>query len=212
VTRCRVFVSATLALALTSASVAQTLSTAQTDPRPTFRVQVWGDIVADFSARVQHYFDLRSTLEEGLPPFRVTADVAEIRRVRRALARAIQAARHDAREGDIFSPPISLEFKRVLAVEMNADTWAAIMDDNPGESSTKVNGIYPDGQAYSTVPGPILAALPPLPADVEYRFSGRHLILLDVRAAVILDRIADAIRCVDCHERWPLHKERGRRD
>ena len=211
-TRWRVFLGGAFAVVLTSATLAQTLSTPQPDPQPTFRLQVWGYIVGDFSTRVQNYFDLRSKLEEGLPPFRVTEDVAEIRRVQRALARAIQAARHGAREGDIFSAAISREFKQVLALEMNANTWAVIMDDNPGELSSDINGIYPDGKPYSTVPGTILAVLPALPDDVEYRFLGRHLILLDVRADVILDRIPYAIRCINCDQSLPLYKERRRRD
>jgi hypothetical protein len=161
-------------------------------------VQVWGYIVADFSTRVQNYYDLRSRLEKGLPPLRVTEDVSEIRRVRRALAKKIQAARHGAHEGDIFSPAISAEFKEVLALEINTRTWAVIMDDNPGEFSHDINGIYPDDKPYSTVPGTILAALPALPDDVQYRFLGRHLILLDIRANVILDHIPYAIRCGGC--------------
>jgi hypothetical protein len=60
------------------------------------------------------------------------------------------------------------------------------------------------------VPGTILAALPALPDDVEYRFLGRHLILLDVRAGVILDRIPYAIRCENCDEDLPLHKRHQR--
>ena len=211
-TSCRVFLGVALAVLLASASSAQTLPPPQADPQPTFRLQVWGYIVADFSTRVQNYFDLRTKLEEGLPPLRVTDDVAEIRRARRARAKAIQAARHDAREGDIFSPSISLEFKQVLALEMNAKTWAVIMDDNPGEFSHEINGIYPDGKPFSTVPGTILGALPTLPDGVEYRFLGRHLILLDVRAGVILDRIPYAIQCVDCDEDLPLHKKRHQRD
>jgi hypothetical protein len=175
-------------------------------------VQVWGNVVADFTTRVQDYFDLRSRLEEGLPPLRVTEDVAEIRGVRRALARRIQAARHGAHEGDIFSPAISAEFKEVLALQMNAMTWAVIMDDNPGEFSHDINGIYPDGKPYSTVPGTILAALPALPDDVEYRFLGRHLILLDIRANVILDEIPYAIRHAGCGHGGPLHRERWPRD
>ena len=210
--RCRVFLGVALSVVLMSASNAQTPSAPQADPQPTFRVQVWGYIVADFSTRVQSYFDLRSKLEEDLPPFRVTDDVAEIRRVRRALAEAIQAARHGAREGDIFSPSISREFKQVLALGMNAKTWAVIMDDNPGELSNEINGNYPEGKPYSTVPGTILAALPVLPNGVEYRFLGRHLILLDVRANVILDRIPYAIRCTDCDRGSLPHKHRDRRD
>jgi hypothetical protein len=177
-------------------------------------VQVWGYIVSDFSTRVQSYFDLRSRLEKGLPPVRVTTDVAEIRRAQRALAREIQAARHGAHEGDIFSPVISAEFREVLAREMNADTWAVIMDDNPGEFSHEINGIYPDGTPYSAVPVNILAALPALPDDVEYRFLGRHLILLDARANVILDEIACAIRRVDCDpaDRVNSRTRSGRQD
>ena len=212
-TSCRVFLGAALAVVLASTSIAQTLPTPQAAPQPTFRLQVWGYIVADFSERVQNYFDLRSKLEEGLPPLRVTDDVAEIRRARRARAKAIQAARHGAHEGDIFSPAISAEFKEVLALEMNAKTWAVIMDDNPGEFSHKINGIYPDGKPFSTVPGTILAALPALPDGIEYRFLGRHLVLLDVRAGVILDRIPYAIRCVDCDEDdLPLHGEKDPSD
>jgi hypothetical protein len=147
-------------------------------------------------------------LQEDLPPLRVTEDVAEIRSVRRALARKIQEARHGAHEGDIFSPAISAEFKEVLAMEIDADAWAVIMDDNPGEFSHEINGIYPEGKPYSTVPGTILAVLPTLPDDVEYRFLGRHLILLDARANVILDRIPYAIRCLNCDHDASNHEDK----
>ena len=209
-TKWHVFLTTVFAVLLASTSIAQTQTppTPQTDSHPTFRVQVWGYIVTDFNIRVQSYFDLRSRLEKGLPPMRVTEDVSEIRRARRALAKKIQAARHGAHEGDIFSPAISAEFKEVLALEMDAKTWAVIMDDNPGEFSHEINGIYPDGKPYSTVPATILAVLPALPDDVEYRFVGRHLILLDVRANVILDQIPYAIRCVGCDHGAHRHKKR----
>ena len=194
-TRWCVFLGTVLAVLLTSTGIAQT---PQADQQPTFRVQVWGYIVADFSTRVKRYFELRSTLEQVLPPMRVTEDPAEIRRAQRALAKQIRAARDGAQEGDIFSPAISVEFKEVLALKMNAKTWAVIMDDNPGEFSHEINGIYPDGKPYSTVPGTILAVLPRLPDAVEYRFLGRHLLLLDTRANVILDRIPYAIECEGC--------------
>ena len=113
-TRCRVFLGAALAVMFTSASLAQTLSTPQADPLPTFRPQVWGSIVADFSTRVQNYFDLRSTLEEGLPPFRVTDDVAEIRRVRRALARALGLHVTEPTRETSSHPPSALNSNRFL--------------------------------------------------------------------------------------------------
>ena len=168
--------------------------------------------MADFSTRVSEYFELRRELEKKLPPMTVTDDVSEIRRAIRALAKEIRLARGGAKQGDIFTPTISVEFRRVLFVEMDANTWEAIMDDNPGQFSHEINGIYPEGKPYSTVPGSILAVLPTLPDDVEYRFLGRHLILLDTLANVILDRIPYAIQCANCDQDVPLHKERWRRD
>jgi hypothetical protein len=109
-------------------------------------------------------------------------------------------ARAGAKQGDIFTPSISVEFKKVLILQMDSNTWAAIMDDNPGEFSNEINSTYKEGKPLSTVPPNILAVLPRLPDDIQYRFLGRHLILLDTRASVILDRIPFAIRSLDCVE------------
>ena len=189
-----------LIVSMASVCYAQPVTTTQTRDTPDFRVQVWGYIVADFSERVRDYFELRSELEKGLPPLTVTDDPAEIRRAVRALAQRIRVARAGAKQGDIFTPTISVEFRKALILEIDANTWAAIMDDNPGELSTKINGSYPEGKPLSTVPPNILAVLPRLPDDIQYRFLGRHLILLDTRANVILDRIPVAIQLPDCVE------------
>jgi hypothetical protein len=167
---------------------------------PDFRVQVVVDIAADFSARVWSYYDLRSRLQEGLPPPRVTENPAEIFRAVALLAERIRVAREDAKEGDIFTRPISLQFKKVLLLEMTAKTWAVIMDDNPGEFSHRINGTYPKRRPLSTMPYKILTRLPTLPPDIEYRFLGRHLVLHDTRANLILDRIRYAIRCTNCDQ------------
>jgi hypothetical protein len=161
---------------------------------PVFRVQVWGDAGTDFNTRVASYADLRSELEKGLPPLLVTEDPAEILRAVRALAARIRVARAKARQGDIFSPAISTRFKRTLLLEIDADTMSVIMDENPGKIDVKINGNYPVRTAVTTMPPNVLAALPPLPADLEYRFLGRHLVLVDTRASVIIDRIPYAIR------------------
>ena len=185
-----------IALIVLFASVgySQAPATPQDRNIPVFRVEVWGDIVADFSTRVSSYVELRRELEKDLPALTVTDDPAEIRRAVRALARKVRVARAEAKQGDIFTPAVSVEFRKSLLNEMNAYTWAAIMDENPGKNSAKVNGIYPEGKPLASVPPNILAALPRLPADIEYRFLGRYLVLLDTRAGVILDRIPSAIQ------------------
>jgi hypothetical protein len=45
----------------------------------------------------------------------------------------------------------------------------------------------------STMPPDILAALPQLPEELEYRFVGDRLILLDTKAHVIVDYVDDVL-------------------
>ena len=57
----------------------------------------------------------------------------------------------------------------------------------------KVNAVYPEKETLSTVPPNVLMSLPELPKDIEYRFVGKHMILRDARANLIIDYIANAI-------------------
>ena len=173
--------------------------TRQGDPAlPSFEVVVIvKPRVLDFNALVLSYFEMRTLLQAGLPVRRVTDDPDEIIKAEQALARRIREARHDARIGAIFTPPISAEFRKILLPEMTPTTLAGIMDDNPGMFSHPVNGTYPKRRTLSTMPGAILAVLPALPDGLEYRFLGHDLILHDTRANIILDRISCAIECVE---------------
>lgn len=162
---------------------------------PVFRVQAWGVIAADFSERVSNYVELRSSLEKGLPVLTVTDHPGEILMAQRALANRIRVARAGARQGDIFTSTISAEFRNVLLVETSPGTMAAIMDDNPGDVSRRINRAYPTGKPLASMPAGILAVLPRLPDDLQYRFLGRALILIDTRTNLILDRMPCAIGC-----------------
>ena len=168
-----------------------------TTPRFTELVIVRGLLRADFDARVLDYFDLRTTLEDGLPAQHVTANPADNIEIQRTLARRIRRARAGALRGAIFTPAISVEFRRILLVETTPETRATIMDENPGQFSHRINGDYPKRRPLSTMPGTFLAVLPVLPDGLEYRFLGPHLILHDTRANVILDAMSCAIACID---------------
>lgn len=159
---------------------------------------VWPRNVEDFNARVLAYFDLRGSLEKGLIALTITDDPAKIEQAESDLAAKLRLARPAARQGDFFTPAIEREFKKALIIQMSASTWSAIMDGNPGNFPHEVNTTYRDGKSVSTVPANILALLPTLPRDIQYRFVGRHLILHDTRANVVIDRIPYAITCADC--------------
>ncbi len=180
-------------------AAAQSVATERQDT-PDFTVQVWGVAAADFDARMLSYAELRSQLQLGLPPLQVTDDPREIFEAEHALAGRIRAMRAGADGGEIFTPEIADAFRHALELETRASTCASIRDDNPGSFSYSINGTYPKRQPLSTVPPGILTLLPRLPADVQYRFLGRHLILHDTRANVILDRILHAIDCRGRHD------------
>jgi len=166
---------------------------------PDLTLQVHDSTAADFAARIGDYSEFRNGLEQGVPRPIVTDDPAETRMAVQALAARIRAARAGASQGDIFRPATSVQFKRALLHETDTSTCAKIMDDdNPGELPIQINGAYAEGKPLSTMPVNVLAVLPALPEDVEYRFLGRTLILLDTRANVVLDWIPGAIECTEC--------------
>ena len=155
--------------------------------------------MAEFKARVDRYADLHKELARGDARQKETADPAKINAAQTALANKIIAARADAKQGDIFTPAIRPVFRRLLAPELKGkdgrDAKAVLKDDAPapGTVSFKVNAKYPNDQPLPTVPANLLLALPPLPAPLEYRIVGQHLLLLDTSADLVVDYILNAI-------------------
>jgi hypothetical protein len=171
----------------------------RTEPDFTMVVQATFDAptLAEFNKRVQDYAALRSRLEVGLPPLVVTTDADEIERFERGLARRLRDAR-GSRRGQIFADTMKEQLKRMMAARVDPATIAAIMEDGPGEFDVDVNETYAKKHALATMPPNLLLLLPDLPKDLEYRFVGRHLVLRDARANMIVDEIPYAIRCRDC--------------
>jgi hypothetical protein len=158
------------------------------------RVNENARIVQDFRARVDKYVALRNKADDGVPPLEKTTEPAKIREAQVTLQKRLQAASPGWKHGDIFSPEISTRFRSLLRPEVRErGTKEAILDDNPGNVPYKVMAAYPDSESLSTVPPNVLATLPELPKDIEYRFVGKHLILRDARANLIIDYLANAM-------------------
>ena len=155
------------------------------------------ETLAEFNRRVQDYAALRSRLEVGLPPLVVTTDADEIETFEHRLADRIRHAR-GSRRGQIFADAMEGQVKRMMAARADQATIATIMEDGPGEVDIDVNETYNKKHALATMPPNLLLLLPDLPKDLEYRFIGRHLVIRDVRANIVVDEIRYAIRCRDC--------------
>lgn len=154
--------------------------------------------LADFQQRVNAYAELHKELARGSAKLRETSDPAKIDKAETALGAKVQSARSQAKQGDMFTPAVQPVFRRLLAPELKGpdgrDTKAILADDAPPTSAIpfKINAKYPESQPLPTVPAGVLAALPTLPAPLEYRIVGRHLLLLDTASDVIVDYILNA--------------------
>lgn len=107
----------------------------------------------------------------------------------RALGAAIQAARSGAQPGQIFSRAAVDDFHRIIAGDLtrrSAGDQTGIMAEVP-PGLARVNERYPTLSPLATFPPLLLAALPRLPEDLEYRFLGRYLIIRDAKTNLIVD-------------------------
>jgi hypothetical protein len=158
------------------------------------------DSIPVFLQRVAEYVALHRRLEGPLPPEVVTGDPVALLASRRALAEAIREARPHAQQGDIFSPAVAQYFRLAIADalreghidDMRAIAFAEI-DEWDAPVVARVNADYPAGRPLSSMPNCLLAALPPLPHELQYRFAGTDLILWDVHAGVIVDFVPRAL-------------------
>ena len=155
--------------------------------------------MAEFKTRVDAYADLHKRLAKGDAKHRETDDAAEISAATAALATKVKSARAGAKHGDNFTPAVRPAFRRLLAPELKGkdgrDTKAVLKDDAPAPGTVpfKVNAKYPESQPLPSVPANVLLTLPPLPAPLEYRIVGQHLLLLDTAADIVVDYILNAI-------------------
>jgi predicted DNA-binding protein (UPF0251 family) len=164
---------------------------------PPLRVNPDAALSVEFTRRVADYLELHRKAAAGRPQLSREATPEEIERHQHDVARAIQQMRPRAQQGEVFTRDIRAYFRRqlagVFAGPEGLKLKAAIMDENPGPIKIRINGRYPDTVPLATMPAQVLAALPKLPAGVEYRFLGERLILLDVPAHLIVDLIPDAL-------------------
>jgi hypothetical protein len=168
----------------------------QTTPPKDQPVNPDAKALAGFLDRVNEYVKMHQKLEASLPHLPKEATPEQIDRNQRALGELIRNARSGARQGDLYTPESQAVIKKLLAKVFGGPDGAAlkasIMDENPGVPKIVVNDRYPDTIPLSTIPPQVLQGLPKLPEEMEFRFVGNTLVLMDVHAHVIADFIPDA--------------------
>jgi hypothetical protein len=151
---------------------------------------------SEFQQRVKDYVTLQQKLAATLPSVPDKATPVQIDERQRALGKLVITARKTAKQGEVFGPAMPALVRRLLAPVFKGPDGAEVRQaifDEPHPVVPAVNVRYPDEVPLSTMPPDILKLLPKLPENLEFRFIGRHLILLDVNAHLIVDVIDNAI-------------------
>ena len=162
----------------------------------TQRVNAYGAAVKAFRDRTDAYLAVHKKAAEGIPPLKETSDPAKLTAREQALGEAIRQARAGAKPGDIFGTELAAHIRNVIRkdwTKRSAADKAGLISEVPPGSLADVNATYPPKLPLGTFPASLLAALPPLPEDLEYRFVGRHLILRDVKANIIVDVLPNVL-------------------
>jgi hypothetical protein len=149
-----------------------------------------------FQQRVADYVKLHNQAEGRVPNLTETADPQKIATREVALGDTIRSMRTDAKSGDVFVEefrPLLLQLIRDDFAARSAADRRALVHELPAKFQLTINMTYPTTLPLVTVPAKLLRVLPQLPEELEYRILGRHLILRDVKANIVVDFVRDAV-------------------
>jgi hypothetical protein len=152
-----------------------------------------------FINAVQKYAALHRDVEQSIGGPKISRDARTISAAVDTLAAGIRAARPSARAGDIMGGETAvllrqciLDVLRERRIEPSALRAAAADDGGTLAPRPVVNERY-SWSWPSFAPPSVLAALPMLPAELQYRFVGGDLVLVDVEANLVVDVLPDAL-------------------
>ncbi len=159
-------------------------------------INAMGAATIEFQKRVQAYMEIHNEAEEKVPALKRTDDPEEISRRERALGEMIMTLRAGAQANDVFPKEHAAEFIKIIKddfADRSAADRKALVHELPRNLKVDVNTRYPTTIPLITFPAGLLRKLPDLPPELEYRIVGRHLILRDVKANLIVDVLRDVV-------------------
>jgi hypothetical protein len=145
-----------------------------------------------FRKAVEDYAGLHRRVARTLPRVAAEASSEAVHAQQVEFEKLIVSERGSSKAGDLFIAEIQPLIRRVAREVLAGPTGAPLVDviteeSTEGKATARVNARYPDSVPLSSVPAQLLSALPALPEELEYRFVGRDLILLDTKARLVAD-------------------------
>ena len=155
-----------------------------------------GAAVLEFQKRIDAYMKVHNEAEAKVPNLKRTDDPVEISSREKALAEMIMTLRAGAQPGDIFAKEFQPYFVKIVQDDFQKRSVAdrkALVHELPKGVKVAINTPYPTTIPLITFPATLLRVLPDLPPELEYRIVGRHLLLRDVKANLIVDALYDVV-------------------
>jgi hypothetical protein len=151
--------------------------------------------VTEFERRLQSYVHLREELARTLQPLSTTPSAVELEARQTSLAAALRAARKGARAGDLVPSDAAALIRVAVLQDLEHRSLAAPRGTRAEVPATApaINGTIPADEALPTVPALLLAKLPHLPDNLQYRFLGRHVAVIDGDTELIIDYVANVL-------------------
>jgi hypothetical protein len=153
--------------------------------------------IRQFETAIADYIALRQRLANEVPQPVPNSSSVQLNDASDGLAAAIQRSRQSAGVGDVFVAPVTLVFKRTVDDAVRTahlrQVLATIDDEEPTVRAPEIHLRFPSAAQMATMPPSLLAVLPRLPKELEYRIVGRFLVLRDIDAGLIIDYIPDVI-------------------
>lgn len=153
--------------------------------------------VPAFNERIKEYIKLRKRAEGKPPKLSDKSKPEEIEIHLATLQASIINARAGAKPGDIFMPDIARSIRRAIRNEFRGERLRKLRE-TIREADTKgvamrANVPYPETKELVEMPPTLLLKLPALPKELQYRFVGGYLLLVDKEARLIVDFMAGAV-------------------
>lgn len=159
-------------------------------------VNAMGAATLEFQKRVQAYMAIHNEAEGKVPNLKRTDDPVEISERQQALAQMIMTLRANAPASEIFAKEFQPYFVKIVRDDFanrSAADRKALVHELPRNIKVDVNTVYPTTIPLITFPAGLLRKLPDLPPELEYRIVGRHLLMRDVKANLIVDVLRDVV-------------------
>jgi hypothetical protein len=161
----------------------------------------YGDepVLWEFIDYANHYAALQRMVIASLGPPLVWSDAEDVLRQQRRYADAMREIHPGACASGFFTAKASSYFRariEQIVQDTGLDVTTAIEAPDEGEPLITAPPCAGDNVPWNAGPvmwSSMLAALPEVPPELEYRFLGRHLILVDVLANLVVDVLHDAL-------------------